>query len=536
MAEAVAELRRRVETLREDLDGIEAEAAEHRTNGDGPLPDDLRTGAREVAEAIVAELNRLEQTDPEALVEFAELRRRAEDAIDGAAGGVAAVRLTQRPRHPLTDLGNAERFRDDHAGELLFVHGIGWHRWDSRRFAADRDGERLRAARDTARSIREEGRLIEDKAAAKAVFGWAVRSESRPRLEAAVKLAESEQPIAALPEHLDSDPDLLVVANGALDLATGELRAHSRADLATRLAPVEFDPDADCPTWLGCLETWLGGEVEPDYLQRAVGYSLSGHTSEQCLFLLDGEGANGKTTFLETIGALTGDYGTAAEAATFMAARAGAVRTDLARLRGRRFVRAAEVEDDARFAEVLVKQLTGGDAVVARFLYRDEFEFRPAFKLWIAANRLPSIRGTDHAIWRRIRRVPFPTKIERPDRAMGDKLRDELPGILAWAVAGGLEWRRDGLGVPPAVREATQDYRRREDGVGEFLRERCERAEGAGVTPTELRGAYEDWCGAEGIEPVNRREFASSVSRVATATRTKQTRLWSGIALRGVTR
>ena len=435
---------------------------------------------------------------------------------------------------PYTEYGNAERLIADHRDDLIHVDGIGWLVWNGTRWKRDQDGEMMRRAKATVRRMREVAARIVDEKARDALWEWARKSETRSKLENTIALAASEQEVVRQVDDLDADPMLLNALNGTVDLRTGELRPHRREDLMMRIASVEYDPRARCPRWLRCLGEWMvGDEVDPGYLQRAIGYSLSGYTMEQCLFLLDGPGANGKTTFLETVGAALGDYGGAASASTFMTRPGRGVRSDLARLMGIRFVRAAEVEHDARFAEVLVKQMTGGDKLVASFLYQNEFEFRPEFKLWIAANRLPTIVGTDHAIWRRLRRIPFSTKIEKPDKRLPERLRDELPGILAWAVEGCVAWQREGLGVPPAIRQATQQYRREQDSIGQFLGECCLQSEGSGVPPTVLLDTYRAWCDREGREPVSANEFrASLVSRGLSQTRTAQTRLWSGIELR----
>lgn len=485
----------------------------------------------EAADLLIGALNYVEQADPDAIVRYGGVRQRADEVLVLAAGGAGVCALTQRPRHELTDVGNGKRFAEDHAGNVRSVPGLGWIDYDGRRWRRDDDGAAVERGKTSAAGIREEARNLEDGDLAKKVFAHAVRSESRPRIEAMLKMAESERSLIARVEELDSDPFALNVLNGTLDLRTGELRPHRREDLITKLAPVVFDPDALCLRWLAFLEEVLDRDHELiAWLQRAVGYSLTGDTREQCMVITEGPGANGKSTFLETVASLAGEYGATADASTFMAARAGSTRTDLARLRGRRFVRAAEVEDDARFAEVLVKQLTGGDTVTARFLYRDEFEFTPAFKLWIAANSLPEIRGTDHAIWRRIRRIPFTHKVERPDKTLPAKLRDELPGILNWALEGCLAWQRDGLRVPDSVRAATQEYRRDQDSVRLFVDDGCSVEGQAASTPGRLRDAYTAFCAREGIEPVTPAAFGASLSSLGfTRARSNGLRLWRGI-------
>lgn len=437
----------------------------------------------------------------------------------------------KRAAIPRTDLGMAERLVEDHGADVRFVPGLGWHGWDGQRWRRDDDGAMMRRAKRTARTLRDEAAQIDDPDEAQKVFSFAVRSEQRARLEAMLALAETEAPVIARVEELDADPYLVNLLNGTLDLRTGDLREHRREDLLTKLAPVAYDPDARCPRFLDFLGTALDGDEElVGFLQRAVGYSLTGDTSEQCLILLTGEGANGKTTLLETIAALLGEYAVHADASTFMTRPGGGPRPDVARLRGRRLVVSSEVEADARFAEVFVKQATGGDVLVARQLYREEVEFRPSFKVWIAANALPTIRGTDHAVWRRFRRVPFGHKVTLPDKQLPAKLRAEGPGILAWAVEGCLAWQREGLGVPDAVRVATQDYRADQDTVGAFLRDRCRLAEDARTAPAELRLAYEGYCRAEGIEAVPAPSFRAALeSRGIRQRRTEKARFWAGI-------
>jgi putative DNA primase/helicase len=219
-----------------------------------------------------------------------------------------------------------------------------------------------------------------------------------------------------------------------------------------------------------------------------------------------------------------------------MDGRGRGVRSDLARLRGARLVVGAEIERGARFAEVLVKQMTGGDKIVASYLYKNEFEFRPTFKVWLGANALPEILGTDHAIWRRVRRVPFPVKIERPDKTLPQKLRNELPGILNWAVAGCLAWQRDGLGVPEAVKAATQEYRYSQDSVRLFLQEECRLDDEARVNPSALRDAYEVFCKRRGLHAVDTRAFIVSLEGHGLRRhKSGSSRSWRGITVGGGT-
>jgi len=350
---------------------------------------------------------------------------------------------------------------------------------------------------------------MEEGADRDALFKFAVQSEAAKRLEAGIKLAASETAVGVRVEDLDADPYLLNVENGTLNLRTGELRPHRREDLLTKVAAVAYDRDAPCPRWLAFLDETFGGDAA---LIGSAGYALTGDTSEQCLLVLEGSGANGKTTAVEALAHVLGDYAAHVDSSTFMVgAGGGGPRPDVARLHGARLVVSSEVEQGVRFAEVFVKQATGGDALVVRQLYREPFEFRPEFKVFITANSLPTIRGTDHAIWRRMRRVPFHHKVERPDKQLPAKLRAEAPGIQAWMVEGCLAWQREGLEPPAAVRVATEEYRTGQDTVGAFLRERCRKASGATIPANILRAAYVAHCRDGGVHPVPEPAFKAAV-------------------------
>ena len=236
----------------------------------------------------------------------------------------------------------------------------------------------------------------------------ALKSEAEGRLRAMVNLAKTEPSIPVKQSMLDADPWLLNCQNGTIDLRTGKLLAHHRSNLCTKEVPIAFDSDAKCPTWIAFL-----GRVMADnralvrFLQRAVGYALTGMTSEQVLFFLYGTGANGKSTFIETCRNLVGDYAQQADFDTFMPKEKGHPRNDLARLAGARFVAAVEAAQGRQLAENVIKQATGCDVITARFLYHESFEYSPQYKLFLVANHKPVIVGTDEAIWRRIRLIPF---------------------------------------------------------------------------------------------------------------------------------
>jgi putative DNA primase/helicase len=252
-----------------------------------------------------------------------------------------------------------------------------------------------------------------------------------------------------------------------------------------------------------------------NFLQKILGYSLTGSTREQCLFFLYGLGANGKSTLLEVVQSLWGDYATRTSSETFLAKKPGGIPNDVAALRGARLAAAVEVEQGRRLAEVLVKEMTGGDTISARFMRAEWFSFKPQFKIFLATNHKPIIRGTDFAIWRRIRLIPFTVQIpkEEQDRDLPEKLRGELPGILNWAMAGCLQWRFGGLEPPKEVDDATQDYRAEMDVLGDFIAERCILDPGADATAAELYKSYTSWAEENGEKrPLTQRAFGMSLT------------------------
>jgi putative DNA primase/helicase len=328
----------------------------------------------------------------------------------------------------------------------------------------------------------------------------------------------------------------LNVANGTLDLKAGTLHPHRREDLLTKLTPIRFEPAASAPSW----DAFLLGIFDGDtglirFVQRAVGYSLSGSTREQVLFLAHGSGANGKSTFLETIREAAGEYAQQAPPEMFLEQRAGTIRNDVARLPGARLVTAVETGEDRRLAEPLVKQLTGGDMVAARHLYRDYFEFGPQCKAWLATNHRPEIRGTDEAIWRRIRLIPFTVTIPEDERDPNllETLRAELPGILAWAVAGCLDYLQHGLGAPEAVTAATAGYRADMDVIGTFLDECCVLGTHARAKAVDLYQTYITWADAAGErDRLTKKDFGQRLAERGFAKeRDMHARWWRGVRI-----
>jgi putative DNA primase/helicase len=410
----------------------------------------------------------------------------------------------------LTDLGNARRVVERHGHDLRYIHPWKiWLVWDGRRWAQDVTGEVVRRVKETQAALfRSTVEAIEalggdaqapvEKTPLGKLLLHALKWEDARAITRTLDLARSELGIPALPADLDRDPFLLNVRNGTIDLKTGQLRPHQREDLITKLAPVKYDENANCPRWLGFLDRIMDGNTALiRYVQRVVGYGLTGDVSEQCLWFFHGGGANGKSTFLGTILAMLGDYGMQAVSDLLMAKNHESHPTERADLFGKRFVATIETEEGKRMAEALMKQVTGGDPVRARKMRQDFFEFLPTHKIVLAVNHKPVVRGTDHGVWRRIKLVPFTVTISdsEKDKNLPAKLKAELPGILAWAIRGCLDWQQHGLGEPDEVRQATSQYQAEQDVIQGFLDDCCQIYPEAKVNSSALLAAYTAWSG-----------------------------------------
>ena len=318
-----------------------------------------------------------------------------------------------------------------------------------------------------------------------------------------LSLAGTEPEMVLSAYMLDRDLFALSVANGTLDLQTGRYRPHDPDDLISLGTDVPYYENARCPRWLEfLLEVFDGDEELIAFLKRAVGYSLTGDTREHVLFVLHGSGRNGKTTLLEILQRVTGDFAQTTPFDTFARVRGGhGPRNDLARLHRARIAIATESGEGRHLDEATIKLVTGGDTIAARFLYSEHFQFKPQFKVWLATNHRPRVDGDDDAMWARLCLIPFEVSFRgREDRGLTDKLARELAGVLTWALEGCLEWQRDGLGLAPAVERATDEYREDEDVLGAFLDQCCERRGWVGTV--ELREAYLDFTKGIGERPL----------------------------------
>jgi P4 family phage/plasmid primase-like protien len=438
-----------------------------------------------------------------------------------------------------TDLGNARRFVARYRGTVLYCEAWGrWLQWDAMRWAEDERLEVFARAADLIRSLYAVAKKIKDEDERKAFLSHLIKSESHRSIHAMVTLAKSDRTVARHPDDFDNNLWLCAVKNGTLDLRTGQLRSHDQKDMITKLAPVVYDPSARCPNWLAFLDMiMLGRQSLVDFLKRALGSSLTGITSDKAMFILYGPGGdNGKSTMVEVIEMLLGNYARRTPVETFLKKREGSIPNDIARLRGARFVWAAENDRGVRLAESLIKEMTGGDRMAARFLHGEFFEFMPTFKIWFATNHKPTIRG-DAAIWRRLKLVPFdytiPKDRQKKRHEVMAMFQSELPGILNWAIEGCLEWQRDGLGVPDEVINATREYESEQDTFSMFLEEKCVRAGNARVLSLALYREYKTWAEEHGETAASHKTFASLMSERGFAkSKTMKGALYSGLGLR----
>ncbi len=404
---------------------------------------------------------------------------------------------------PLTDTGNAEylarlfghRIRYDHRRRR-------WLQWEGHRWEPDRDGHISRLAVEAARSRYSQAEHIEKLKERQAAANWAISSESRQKIDACISLARNIKPIADDGESWDRDPWLLGVNNGVVDLKTGELRPGRPEDRITMTTGVGFDPEAKCPRWEQFLVEVFGDTDLIDWLWRSLGYSTSGDTTEQCIFMGYGVGANGKGVFGGAIHSTLGDYAHSSPFSTFELYHRASIPNDLACLEVKRYVSSSETNESTRLNEARIKAISGGDPITARYLHQEYFTFWPHLKLWLFVNHKPKVLDDSFGFWRRVRLIPFTRQFTgvADDRRLSEKLRAQAPGILAWLVRGCLEWQRRGLEpVPECVKVATQEYQQESDPLGDFIADKCiERLE-ATVQASELYGAYRGWAEREGM-------------------------------------
>ncbi len=453
---------------------------------------------------------------------------------NGKAMAVSAPKEDYQPAFPkgnLTDIANGRRLARHFGDTLRYVKDWGWMVWDGALWRRDDICMVDKCAESTSFLIYEEAAKAENKDASSRLGNWAKASMFGTRLRHMIRQARKH--VAERSSAFDADHHLLNLENGVLDLRAGELLPHDPKLLMTKLAGTSYDPQAACPRWMAFLEEVLGGDGElMGLVQRAVGYALCGDASEQVIFFLYGTGANGKSTFLRVLQYLMGDY--ARQAAPNLLVKGDRHTTELADLAGARLVVSTELEPGRRLDMARLKQITGGDKMKGRFMRQDNFEFEVTFVIFLAGNTKPPIKETDHGTWRRFQMIPFTVTIpkERRDKRLVEKLREELPGILNWALAGYRDWAENGLGEAAAVEAAVAAYREEEDFLAAFFDERCVAAPDGETRAAELYAVFREWCEEYGERPWKRKTFTSAMrERGYYQERKKKGMYWQGIGL-----
>ncbi len=460
-----------------------------------------------------------------------------------------SVYAPKRPAeaYALTDLGNAERFVAASMADLRYCkERKGWYSWTGQKWDDEGDGFAHARAHDVVRSVRGEAAAGQDADQRKALWAWANKSESSERLRAMVAVAKDRRDIRCSVTDFDADPWALNCENGTLNLRTGQIEPHDPARMCSRLAPVRFVPGARHPTLDAYLD--LVTESDPEliaFIQRCLGYSLTGNVGAEVLFLVLGPGGSGKTTLVEALKKMLGDYGGTVAAKTLLAKRASDGHTsDVARMHGRRMIGASEFEKGARLDAALVKGLTGGESIVARNIYEADFEFQPMAKFWLAANDPPVIDDNDTGMWRRVLRIPFDRVI--PAEKRSDTAKQEMasdPGVrsalLAWALQGCLEWQArgggiNGLAAPAKVLNATAAYREESNPLADFVAELCETAPEYTCPLADMKRAYKSWCIAERAQPMKLQEFKDRLAKLGIGEdRSAEQRFFRGVRVAG---
>lgn len=435
-------------------------------------------------------------------------------------GRVGVTESTKK--YDMTDTGNAHRLQDRFGDIIRYSYNRKkWFYWTGKVWEADDSGEIKKLADIICEDIKKEGLLEQDDKTQSDLLKLANKTANSKGKESMIKECQHLAGITVSQGEMDSYTDYVNCQNGIINLRNGELIPHDSAFMMSKICNSNYDISGKKPErWLSFLDDVMNGSAELiEYVQRCIGYSLTGSTSEQCVYFLYGIGNNGKSTFLDTIADLFGGYAANAQPETIMMKKWGndSANSDIARLKGARFVTSEEPTEGVRLNEGLLKQLTGGSKVTCRFLYGDEFEYTPEFKIWLATNHKPIVRGTDLGIWRRIKLIPFEVNIpkEKIDKDLKLKLKKEFPQILKWAVDGCLKWRKYGIVEPASVRDAVKEYKQEMDLLAGFI-EQCIRIDydcDDRVPAKTLFDAYLQWAKENNEYEMSSKKFFSEISK-----------------------
>lgn len=441
----------------------------------------------------------------------------------------------QPSKPPLTDVGNAERFARRHGDRVRYVSDLGvWRAWNGKRWSADSAAAVQSLAIETLRSMLTDSASMDNDSDRKALVKHALASEAEPRIRRMLKLAQNM--LTAKQSEFDSDPYLFNCDNGTIDLQTGKLRPHDKADMLTKVTPFECEPnETSSAQWDGFLKKTFANDPELiAFLQRLLGYAMIGNQDEHILPIFYGTGANGKSTLVNTIRRAFGSYAKKLPEDYFVQRQQKQHSTELMLLQGVRLADDAETGEGARLNEARIKQLTGGDRISGRRLYSDFSEFAPTHTFIMQTNHRPQVLGTDDGIWRRLLLIPFSNTVpvRARDPKLSEKLAEEIPAILRWMVEGSLAYQADGLSPPKSVLAATQAYREESDRLGQFIEEECVREPGAKARAKRLYEAYKKWSEQRGQGTWSQQRFSQAlVDRGFESERDRDSRFYRGLKI-----
>ena len=439
--------------------------------------------------------------------------------------------------YDMTDTGNAQRLRNKYVGNIKYSYiQKEWYYWTGKVWQVDNSGEIKKLADVIIDDMKKEA-FRADGDIQDELLKWCNRTASSKGKTNMITETQHLEGIPVQPDEFDAYTDYINCQNGIVNLRTGELLPHDSNFMMTRICYTDYDTTCGEPKlWLKFLNDVCNGDKELiNYLQKCVGYSLSGSIREQCAFFIYGIGNNGKSTFLDTISDLMGTYASNVQPETIMVKKNdGGANSDIARLKSSRFVTSVEPNEGVRLNEGLVKQLTGGDKVTCRFLYGKEFEYVPEFKIWIGTNHKPTIRGTDVGIWRRIKLIPFEVNIpkDKVDKTLKYKLRKELPQIFNWAVQGCIKWQEEGLELPKCVQDATKEYKAEMDILTNFM-EQCVEIDYKSPEPImapQLFNLYTVWAQKNNEYQMTSRKFYTEIAKKVP----EKTRIHEGVCYKGI--
>ncbi|WMM09730.1 phage/plasmid primase, P4 family [Staphylococcus simulans] len=421
------------------------------------------------------------------------------------------------PPRSWDDTGNADRFIDRYGNLYRFSYiNNKFYIYDGTKWTLDDRGLIRKLIDEMIESMKHEKIIVsedvEEEEAQKEFQKFLKKTRGTQAKKNITNELMHRKPIT--PDQFDVDDMLLNVANGYVDLTSRELHPHDRGKMFSQIANTDYSEKMQPSVWLDFFNDIFDGNEEViRYIQKALGYSLTGSTREQVMFILHGKGRNGKSIFVETISEILGDYSNNMQAKSLMVQKNDNVNTDIARLSKARFVTSSEPNEGFRFDEGLIKQLTGGDKVTARFLYAEEFEYQPKFKIWVSTNHKPIIRGTDDGIWRRLILIPFEVQIpeEKVDKDLKYKLLREAPAILNWMTEGAYMWMQEGLKMPDKLKEASQAYRTEMDVVEQFIEEKCKRTENVRETGKALYEEYKKWADENNEYKMDKNKFGKKL-------------------------